>query len=665
MKRRRSLAAPLIAALVVALSVPALAAGAFAAAGDSPSTTRSAAADATADDESPTEFSHTTVGLKGDPVYGGTLTADVSSWVPQPTDVQYVWIINGVPSDFLGPTFNLASEVEPGGTVAVMVTHAHADGVTDLDDVAFVSPTVTIRPASFSGVKVVLHGSAKPGSTLIADTSSWVPRPVEVTYRWTGVTGKPSADGSSYTVLPADARRTITVTASGWEDYYQDASATASVVVGYGTFSRTATPSISGTVRVGNTVTAKPGTWSPSAAFSYQWKENGHAIAGATHSTYTPSASYRGKKLSVTVTAKRSGYTTVTRTSASKTIDYGALSAPKPKITGTRQTGKTLRVSVGAWKPKPSHSYRWKRNGKSIKGATHSFYRTTSADRGKKITVTVTGRKPGYSTKSATSVAASITVPFKHTYAPTITGTTRAFSTLTAHVKAWSPKPTISYRWKRDGKSIAGATHSTYKLTAADYRHRITVTATGKKSTYTTTGRTSKKTAKIAAPKPTLTRDGTYRVGKTIKPGTYVSSTTAKNCYWERRSKAGSSLSGIKANDFASGQQIVTITAKDKYFVTQHCGSWTRFIGSGPQRTSVPGDGVYAVNSQLKPGTYRTSGPAKGAYNCYWEIDSDFLGQISSIVDNGNESGQAYVTVAKSDKGFRTSGCGTWKRVGR
>jgi len=661
---RRSSALPLITALVVGLTLPATATAASASDGPERSASQASGAAVASPSVTPTEFTNTTVGLTGDPVYGGTLRADLSTWVPQPTDVYYAWIVNGVRSDlYTGPTLPLNDDVF-GASVAVMVTGAHADGVADLADVALVSPAVTIRAASFSGVKVRLNGSARPGSTLTADVSSWVPRPADVTYRWTGVAGRPSADGSSYTVLPADASHRITVTASGWQDFYEDASATTSVTVGIGTFAKAPTPSISGTVRVGNSVKASVGTWSPSATFSYQWKQNGHAISGATHATYTPSASYRGKKLTVTVTAKRSGYTTVTRTSAAKTIGYGVLVAPTPKITGTRRTGHTLKVSVGTWKPKPSFSYQWKRNGSTIKGATHTSYKTTSADRGKKITVTVTGKKSGYTTRAVTSASASVTAPFKHTSAPTITGTTRVYSKLTAHVKAWSPKAVFSYQWKRDGKAIKGATHSTYKLTATDYHRRITVTATGKRGSYTTTSRTSAKTASISAPKATLTKNGTYKVGSQIAPGTYISSASAEGCYWERRSSAGSSLSGVVANDFADGQQIVTITAKDRYFKTTDCGTWTRFVALGGVRTSIPGDGVFAVNSQLKPGTYRTSGPAAGSYGCYWEIDSDFLGGLDSIIDNGNEYGSAYVTIDASDKGFRTSGCATWKRVG-
>jgi hypothetical protein len=47
--------------------------------------------------------------------------------------------------------------------------------------------------------------------------------------------------------------------------------------------------------------------------------------------------------------------------------------------------------------------YQWYRNGIKIKKATKSTYKLTKADRGKRITVKVTGKKRGYHTHTRTS----------------------------------------------------------------------------------------------------------------------------------------------------------------------------------------------------------------------------------------------------------------------
>jgi len=71
-------------------------------------------------------------------------------------------------------------------------------------------------------------------------------------------------------------------------------------------------------------------------------------------------------------------------------------------------------------------------------------------------------------------------------------------------------------------------------------------------------------------------------------------------------------------------------------------------------------EGEWAVPSEVRPGTYRTT----GGENCYWSRLKGFSGQLEDIIANGNPTGPARVTIARSDKGFTTSGCNTWQKVG-
>lgn len=76
------------------------------------------------------------------------------------------------------------------------------------------------------------------------------------------------------------------------------------------------TPTVSGLVGVGETLTVNPGTWSPAAdALSYQWLRSSQPIAGATAETYTATADDLGAILSVTVTATKTGFEPTERTS--------------------------------------------------------------------------------------------------------------------------------------------------------------------------------------------------------------------------------------------------------------------------------------------------------------------------------------------------------------
>ena len=77
----------------------------------------------------------------------------------------------------------------------------------------------------------------------------------------------------------------------------------------------TSTPTISGTPRVGHTLTAHPGTWTAGTSFTYRWYAAGKPIPGATQNALTLNHHQRGKKIKVAVTGTKTGYRTVTTTS--------------------------------------------------------------------------------------------------------------------------------------------------------------------------------------------------------------------------------------------------------------------------------------------------------------------------------------------------------------
>ncbi|MEI7056121.1 M4 family metallopeptidase [Nocardioides sp. CCNWLW239] len=180
------------------------------------------------------------------------------------------------------------------------------------------------------------------------------------------------------------------------------------------TIANTAAPRITGTQRVGYTLTASKGSWSPAASsVRYQWLRNGAAISGATGSTYKLTGYDHARTIQVRVTAYSSAWPAanpgVRTSSGTGKILAGYLTSVTPTISGTRRVGYTLTAVRGTWKPGTiSYSYQWLRNGKVISGATGRTYRLRSIDRGDRIRVRVTGRKTGYYTKSATSAATGI-----------------------------------------------------------------------------------------------------------------------------------------------------------------------------------------------------------------------------------------------------------------
>ena len=168
------------------------------------------------------------------------------------------------------------------------------------------------------------------------------------------------------------------------------------------------TPTISGTPRVGQPLTANPGAWQPAAAqLTYQWMRDGAPISGATSTTYLAAAADAGRKLSVKVTGSLTGYTAQSATSSpTQAVARGKLAAPTPKVTGPAKVGKKLTAKAGKWKPAGvTLTYQWFADGKKIAKATRSTYTITGSVKGKKIVVKVTGSKPGYTTVTKASQA--------------------------------------------------------------------------------------------------------------------------------------------------------------------------------------------------------------------------------------------------------------------
>jgi hypothetical protein len=85
---------------------------------------------------------------------------------------------------------------------------------------------------------------------------------------------------------------------------------------------------------------------------------------------------------------------------------------------------------------------------------------------------------------------------------------------------------------------------------------------------------------------------------------------------------------------------------------------------AGPKST-ITGDGTFLVGVDVVPGQYRTTVPASSR-NCYWARLSGTSGSFDELIANENtpSGGQAVVTIAASDKAFKTSGCGSWQKIG-
>jgi len=339
--------------------------------------------------------------LNKTPRVGETISVTPGAW-PAGTTLTYYWnwwdeegeydgISNGSPT-FTVPAAALGSEM----TVTVEGGRVEPD-----PDFGFVAKTTgytaKVAPGILTAPVPTISGNAASGRVLTAVPGEWTPG-TAFTYRWyadgAAIAG---ATKSTLTLGSAQKGARISVKVTGKKTAYTSASRTSEPTAKVATM---ATPTISGTLAYKRTLTAKPGTWTSGTTFTYQWRADGEKIAGATKSTFQPLLAHTGKQISVTVTGSKPGYDTLTKTSA---LSPKVTLARTPTITGTPAVGKKLVASLGTWTAGMTFTYQWYASGKAIAAATTSSFTPTSAQSGKTITVTVTGKKSGYGTVAKTS----------------------------------------------------------------------------------------------------------------------------------------------------------------------------------------------------------------------------------------------------------------------
>ncbi|MET8983006.1 Tat pathway signal protein [Streptomyces sp. NPDC004539] len=251
----------------------------------------------------------------------------------------------------------------------------------------------------------------------------------------------------------------------------------------------TAAPVITGTPKVGATLTAGTGSWSGApTSYTYRWTADGSPVSGATGASYVVPAELLGKRLGVTVTAARSGWGGGTAESATVVVGVGdALRATKaPAIVGAVKVGGVVKAGTGVWSPAAAtYRYQWTADGKAISGATGASYGVPAALRGKKLGLVVTAVRAGWANGAASSAAVTVALGDapRATKAPAISGTAKVGRTLKAGTGTWSPAATsYAYQWYAGGKAISGATKASLVLKTAQKGQKITVKVTARRA---------------------------------------------------------------------------------------------------------------------------------------------------------------------------------------
>jgi hypothetical protein len=357
---------------------------------------------------------------------------------------------------------------------------------------------------------------------------------------------------------------------------------------------------------------------------------------------------------------------------------------------------QALTSTTGAWNGSPaSYAYRWEacnsagHECQTIGGATDSSYTLVAADVGRTMRVTVTATNAGGSTPATSAISARVKAATSppaprptNTVPPAISGADIEGDTLQSTTGSWEGAPkSYAYRWQScdtSGEScvtIAGATSSTYRLTASDVGDavRVTVTATNAGGSTPATSSATAAIVEAASPPPppppppvniTLPEiSGASTAGKTLTAtrGTWEGNPTSYAYQWEICNTsgagctniAGATTTGYKLAAADVGDTIrVTVTASNEGGPTPATSVATAKVTEAPPPPPPPSPPVNTALPEISGATTEsqtvtategawTNSPTSYAYQ--WEI-CDAAGESCS--DVAGASATSYTLVA-------------------
>ena len=331
------------------------------------------------------------------------------------------------------------------------------------------------------------------------------------TYQWL-VDGAEinGATDSTYIVIAADEGKPIEVRVAFTDDAGNPESLTSNpflsappliirdVPVIASNTPATGAPTITGTVRVGETLTANTTDISDSdglnkATFTYQWLADDTDITDATGSTYALVAADEGKTVKVRITFTDDAGNDESLTSA-PTATVTASNTPatgEPTITGTAQVGETLTANTTGIADSDglnnaTFTYQWLADDTDITDATGSTYTLAAADEEKtvKVRLSFTDDRGHQETLTSTATAAVTAAPSPLTVsvesAPTSHNGSEAFRIRVAFSE--TPESGFSYTTMRDhaftvtGGDVTGARRL---VSGKNLRWEVTVQPSG------------------------------------------------------------------------------------------------------------------------------------------------------------------------------------------
>ena len=442
---------------------------------------------------------------------GETLTADTSGIADQDglnsVAYSYQWLADD--ADIAGATATTYTVVDADEGAAIKVKVSFTDDAGNEEELT----SAATEPVGFAVQQQIVNtpatgqptisGMAQVGETLTADTSGISDvdglSSVSYSYQWladdAAITG---ATATAYTLADADEGMAIKLRVSFTDDAGNQETLTSvatDTVEARPNSPATGAPTISGTVRMGETLTADTsgiadGDGLTNVAYSYQWLADDADIAGATATAYTLADADEGMaiKLRVSFTDDAGNEETLTSAATDAVAAANIPATGAPTISGTARVGEVLTIDTSGISDEDgmenaSFTFTWGASGYFRATGAVTEYTIQPDDEGKTVDVTaffIDDKGNWEFVDSAPTSVVEARPNSPATGAPTISGTVRMGETLTADTSGISDvdglsSVSYSYQWLADDAAITGATAATYTLTDSEQGKTVKV----------------------------------------------------------------------------------------------------------------------------------------------------------------------------------------------
>ncbi len=416
-----------------------------------------------------------TVGITGTATFNEELTAIYSpgnntgtlsyQWVRGSSDISlatsqtYTLVADDIGQQI---SVKISSSVESGTLTS---TQTSAVGKADCATVTVITPVLSSK----MDTTVTLTAVSEYEYIVVANDAATSPGTWQDSAVFSGLTSTTAYDAYQR------VKETATHKASA-ESTKLDVTTDASILTG--------TANISGTLVVGQTLTATLVGGNNTGTLSYQWVRGSTGLATATSSTYSLGLDDIGEKISVKITSSvETGTITSAQTAVVEKQDCGIATGITPVLSSKTSTSVTLVSEVG-------YEYKVIANDADISTGTWQdstlfmgLTGGTQYDFYQRVKETLAQKPSAESPKLDVTTDISIAL----TGTASISGTTTYGYTLTANLSSTNNSGTLSYQWVRGSSDISLATSQTYTLTASDVGQQIKVKITSSEETGTIT----------------------------------------------------------------------------------------------------------------------------------------------------------------------------------